>query len=104
MLKKQDEFFSNLCKPQGLSVENSNCDIFFNSVDLTTLPEQMSGGCESVITENECLLALNEFKNGKSPGLDGFTAEFHKFFWNDLSENLILSLNYAFEKGKPSIC
>ena len=29
---------------------------------------------------------------------------FYKFFWNDLSENLILSLNYAFEKGELSIC
>ena len=64
----------------------------------------MSSSCEGVITENECLLALNEFKNGKSPGSDGFTAEFYKFFWNNLSENLILSLNYAFEKGELSIC
>ena len=64
----------------------------------------MSSGCKGIITENECLLALNEFKNGKSPGSDGFTAELHKFVWNDLSENLILSLNYAFEKGKLSIC
>ena len=64
----------------------------------------MFSGFEGVITENECLLALNEFKNGKSPGSDGFTAEFYKFFWNDISENLILSLNYAFEKGELPIC
>ena len=64
----------------------------------------MSSGCEGNITGNECLLALSEFKNGKSCGSDDFTAEFYDFVWNDLSENLILGLKYAFEKGKLSIC
>ena len=80
ILKKQEEFLSNLYKSQSPCVENSGCDIFFNIVDLTALTEQMSSSCEGVITENECLLALNEFKNGKSPGSDGFPAEFYKSF------------------------
>ena len=33
-----------------------------------------------------------------------FTAEFYKFFWKELSENLTSSLNHAFEKGELSIC
>jgi hypothetical protein len=24
-------------------------------------------------------------KNGKSPGMDGFTTEFYKFFWKDIN-------------------
>ena len=54
--------------------------LVFNSVDLTALTEQKSSSCEGIITENECLLALNEFKNGNYLGSDGFTAEFYKFF------------------------
>ena len=42
-------------------------------------------------------------KNGKSPGLDGYTAEFYKFFWSDLHPFLLNSLNYAYHTGSFSI-
>ena len=42
-------------------------------------------------------------KNGKSPGADGFAAEFYKFFWADLGTYLIKCLNEAFDKGELSV-
>ena len=51
----------------------------------------------------ECLTALKNMKNGKSPGIDGFTEEFYKFFWNDLGTFLIKSFNYSFEMKTLSI-
>ena len=41
-------------------------------------------------------------KNGKSPGTDGYTAEFYKFFWRDLGDILLDSLNEAFTIGHLS--
>jgi hypothetical protein len=32
----------------------------------------------------ECGESLKLMKNGKSPGSDGFTVDFYKFFWNDI--------------------
>ena len=64
----------------------------------------MSNSCEGKVASDECLLALKEFENGKSPGSDGFTAEFYKFVWKELSETLTSNLNHAFEKGELSIC
>ena len=42
--------------------------------------------------------------NGKSPGSDGFTCEFFKFFWDHVKQNVVESINYGFEKRQLSIC
>ena len=41
--------------------------------------------------------------NQKSPGIDGFTVEFYKFFWSDIKLYLLNSLNQAYEKGELSV-
>ena len=56
-----------------------------------------------MISEEECLTALKEYKNNKTPGTDGLTAEFYKFFWSDLGTEMTASFNYAFQKGSLSI-
>ena len=40
--------------------------------------------------------------NCKSPGSDGYPAEFYKFFWNDIGEYLLNSLNESFQVGELS--
>jgi hypothetical protein len=42
-------------------------------------------------------------KNGKSPGMDGFTTEFYKFFRKDINPFLIRSFNHGYEKGHLSV-
>ena len=49
------------------------------------------------------LTALKEFKNNKTPGKDGFSPEFYKFFWSELDTEITASRNYAFQKGSLSI-
>ena len=44
------------------------------------------------------LTTLKEFKNNKTPGTDGFSAEFYKFSWSDLDTEIIASFDYAFQK------
>ena len=42
--------------------------------------------------------------NGKSAGSDGFTCACCKFFWDNIKQNVIASINYGFEKRQLSIC
>ena len=39
----------------------------------------------------------------KTPGTDGLPADFYKVFWNDISDYLVNSINYAFGKGQLSV-
>ena len=43
--------------------------------------------------------SLDNMKHGKSPGPDGFTVEFFKCFWPELSHFLLRSINTAFKTG-----
>ena len=49
------------------------------------------------ITESELLKSLKAVKNNKSPGTDGLTSEFYKFFWSDIKIFLLDSLQYALD-------
>ena len=59
--------------------------------------------CKGLITEKEVLNVLKNMKNGKSPGTDGYTAEFYKFFWKDIGNFVLESLNESFTTGELSI-
>ena len=58
---------------------------------------------EGLLTEDEVLKSLKGMSNQKSPGIDGFTVEFYKFFWSDIKLYLLNSLNQAYEKGELSV-
>ena len=46
---------------------------------------------------------MKRMKNNKSPGSDGLTTEFFKFFWGDLGYFLLQSINFGLQKGELSI-
>ena len=78
-------------------------DIFKNP-NIPTLSDDEKQKCEGLVTRAECLSALKQFKNNKSPGSDGFTVEFYNFWGDIYTEHLtMVSFDYAFEKGLLSV-
>ena len=55
-----------------------------------------------MITLNECSNVLRDMPNNKTPGTDGLPTEFYKFFFKDISKNLLDSFNFSFRNGKLS--
>ena len=78
-------------------------DMFFdkNNTKILNPDEQMS--CEGLLTKAECLQALKNTEANKTPGSDGIPAEFYKVFWNDLSDLLVNSINFAYQTGQFSV-
>ena len=65
--------------------------------------DKESNNLESLITKQEAHSALNQMKNDKSPGSDGYTTVFFKFFFVDLGAVLwSVLLTMAFASGNVS--
>ena len=58
--------------------------------------------CEKEIIE-EISKSIKDLPNKKSPGSDGFSADFYKFFWIDIKDLVFNSINYALNNGILSI-
>ena len=76
---------------------------FLNFQNIQALQKNSKKICEGPISEYEVKTILKDMKNLKSPGTDGFPAEFYKFFWPDIGKFLINSFNEAFNKGQLSL-
>ena len=66
------------------------------------LTEEQQNLCEGNLTYEECSRSLKSMENGKSPGSDGFTVDFYKFFWRDLGPFVFRSLYFGYESGSFS--
>ena len=71
---------------------------FFDD-SISKLSNLDKNNCEGLITEVECISALTNMNNQKSPGSDGITVEFYKLFSNDVKKFYINSINNSFHTG-----
>ena len=100
ILQEQELFYKTLyTEPANLVID----DKMFNLPAIPKLDEEQIDTCDSEITLEELGKALKEMANKKSPGTDGFTTEFYKFFWIDIKEIILKSIKYAFENNSLSI-
>ena len=103
ILKEQKRFSQFLYSSQNPQVNDPKFEVFFDNDKVEKLNDEQRNNCEGLLTENECFNALKCFQKNKSPGNDGFTAEFYSFFWNQLGKTMVNSFNYGFHKDELSI-
>ena len=70
--------------------------------DTPILPDDEAEKIEGFLSKKELGEVLFKMKNNKSPGSDGFSVEFFKFFWCDLGVFLTRSINYGYRIGTLS--
>ena len=80
ILDKQKQFYESIYQSRENNNNNSQEFVFFKAENITPLSLDDQILCDGLITEAECINAINGFKKDKTPGTDGFSAEFYKFF------------------------
>lgn len=101
ILEECKTFYETLYGTAVTENDFSNCQFFNNGQ--YELNEREQSMCESIVTENECFESSMSFPNNKSPGCDGLTAEFYKYFWPKIKTYLMNSYKYSFKNNILSL-
>ena len=78
-------FYKTLYKNEFLDEKRQ--DEILKNTKLPKLLNDLKNKCDIDLTETEITKALNNTKNGKSPGSDGLSPDFYKKFWGQLSRD-----------------
>ena len=103
ILEEEKKFYESLYRSTNINPKNFKNSPFFNPENVTALSEEEKKSCEGLVNEEECMNALKDFNNNKTPGTDGLPAEFYRFFWPDICHDLLASYNFASQHGMLSI-
>ena len=105
LYKNKNIIIKTLYTSSNTSITDEHTQTFFdeNNPYINKLSHEDKHELEQEIQELDCLKALKNMKNGKSPGLDVFTVEFYKVFWIDLKCPLLRSFKYSFEIQSMSL-
>ena len=101
ILSETKRHYQNLYKAK--ETEEVSLHEKFNNIQVPKLSENEQSSIEGTLSYTEMLSSLKRMSNNSSPGNDGFTVEFFKFFWSDLGIFLVRSINYAYMVGELSI-
>ena len=100
------DFYKKLYSNDTYNVHdiNKSTEIFTSSISQEKkLNKEKQELCEKEITIGEVAKAIKELPNNKSPGSDGFSADFYKFFWLDIKDLVFNSIKYGIQFGMLSI-
>ena len=91
ILNHIEAFYKDPLRSQIL-FNDGTYDNVAENLQLPKLSNDERDKLEGPLRIDECKKVLETFQSDKSPGEDGFTAEFYKFFFDLLGNNLIASL------------
>ncbi|XP_059203363.1 uncharacterized protein LOC131982778 isoform X4 [Centropristis striata] len=84
---------------EPMSNRNSDVISFFDRFSTPTLDRVAAEELERPITLIELEAAVKSLQSGKSPGPDGFPAEFYKTFWKQLAPHLLEMFTESYKSG-----
>ena len=107
ILQEEKKFYSNLYTSvrtgPNADTDELVMNFFAENDTIPKLSQHQRDSCEGELTEAELLATLKSTSNNKSPGSDGFPAEFYKVFWIDCKQYLLEALNLAYRIGLLSV-
>ena len=99
ILSEIKSYYKNLFSNNDDQLTNVRLEDLFQNVDINKLTKSESDSLEGELTILELSNALSKMKNNKTPGIDGYPADFFKVFWAKIKYFVLRSINQGFEIG-----
>ena len=93
-------FYQTLFDSRDCDLQNVNLKEYLANYNINKLTEIQSKLLEGKLTVHELGQALKNMKNGKTPGIDGFPAEFLKVFWSKLKFIIQRAINSSYDNNE----
>ena len=87
------EFYQKLYKAE--KINNNEAEFFTRN--LPQVPRDITDRCDMILSNEEIERSMRSMSNGKSPGSDGLTIEFYKFFWKEIGNTFCDLVRNNFE-------
>ena len=100
ILNEIKTFYQSFFNSYDQKLENINLNEYLSNYHVNKLTSEQAKTLEGEITISELGHALKCMKNGKTPGIDGFPADFLKLFWPKLKYFIQSSINYSYKHGE----
>ena len=98
ILQAFKEYFEKKFRGQSRS-DGTGYEEYLSDIQVKRVSAEEQSKLQKTIDVNELGTTLLRMKNGTSPGSDGFSVEFYKFFWSDLKYFFEALCNDCWEKG-----
>ena len=103
ILNQVKNFYKKLFSNKDSLTEDITLDTVIDKQKITCLQNTEADLLDGQITVKELNEALAKMKNNKTPGIDGFPADFLKVFWNKLRIFILRALNESYRTGSLPI-
>ena len=101
ILEEERQYYKKLYSSER-KLDTGIYDQFLKNINIPKLNDLDKDICETPLKIEEIGKALKDLSNDKTPGTDGFTTNFYKFFWPDIKHLLYDAFRFSFEKGELS--
>ena len=99
ILEEVKSYYCNLYHSRDHELDDIDLNTLLENIDVPKLTFEQQSILDADITKTEILNVLKNCKPDKSPGTDGFSSEFFKFFRKDLGTFIFRSFNQSCKVG-----
>ena len=103
IMEETKKYYQNLFSNKDQILTEVDLDNLFKDINIDKLSDLQRNSIESPMTMAEISNSLYKMNNNRTPGSDGFPADFYKVFWSKIKHFILRAINESYNNQELSI-